>query len=473
MQTETLETRVRRCIRNNNLISQGEKLVVGVSGGADSVCLLHVLAGIREEFSLGLHIAHLNHQLRGEASEADAGYVLALARSMGIPATVARRDVTAYKTEHRLSLEEAAREVRYTFLSEVAGSVGASHAAVGHTRDDNVETILLHLIRGTGTRGLRGLQASSQLHYSGRKLTVIRPLLEVSRKETAEYCEQRHLSPRLDASNLSLSPQRNRIRHQLLPMLRSYNPRITEALLRTASIAAEDLDFINTEIARRWDTVASERENAVALDRKAFLELPPALKRHVLLIAIEKLVGSPRDIEMRHVKEVLEALGKPAGKTIDLPGGLVFAIDYDRYLVAHDASALVPFPVLSGEVELEVPGETALPGWRVETAIIEPSRLKAEPRDILIAYLDADKAGGKLFIRPRRAGDRFQPLGMSQPKKLGEFMIDAKVPRAWRERLPIAASPEHILWVVGWRIDERAKVTDATKRVLRLEFKRV
>jgi len=457
-----LEQRVLRFTQEHQMVTN-QPLVVAVSGGPDSVCLLHILIKLREELNLKLHVAHLNHQLRGAESEADARYVSGLSRRLNIPATIGKRAVKAYQAQQHLSQEEAAREVRYAFLAQVAGSIGAARAAVGHTTDDHIETILMHLIRGSGTRGLRGLQPCSRWQPSGNSLTIIRPLLEVSRQETADYCHRHRLTPRIDASNLSLLPLRNRIRLQLLPLLRSYNPRVAEALLRTARIAADDLTFIDEESIRLWDEIAQKQENAISLDKEKFLELPPALKRHLLRTAIENLSGL-KDIETRHIEEILDALAKPAGKRLDLPGGLNFSIDYDSYLIGTDLAALAPFPVLKGESRLKIPGETLLPSWRVEATITTPESIK-DAGDYE-AYFDLDKSGNRITVRSRQTGDRFQPLGMSQPKKLNKFMIDAKIPRAWRQRIPIVCSSEHIIWVIGQRIDDRAKVTEKTKRVL-------
>ena len=496
---EPVEPRVLCFIREHHLVSGQRRLVVAVSGGQDSVCLLHVLAELQKTLNVKLHVAHLNHQLRGAESEADAQYVSHLAHQLGIPATIEQRDVKAYQARQRISLEEAAREVRYTFLSEVAKSTGANCVAVGHTTDDHIETILMHLIRGTGTRGLRGLQPSSRWQSSGSSFTIIRPLLQVSRQETAAYCQNHQLIPRIDASNLSLSPLRNRIRHQLMPLLQSYNPQVAEALLRTARIAGDELAFLDKESARLWGRIAQRQGETIILDKEGFLKLPPALKRHLLRAAIEGVLGSLKDIETRHIEEIMAALTKPAGKKLSLPGGLVFAIEYNQYLLGLDPAALSPFPVLSNEFALKIPGETLFPGWRVEATTIAPSAVKGKPEgasapsetitplplikgkgvkgmelinDNFIAYFNLDKVGSKVVVRCHQPGDRFQPLGMNQPKKLGKFMIDAKIPHAWRQRVPIVCSPQHILWVVGWRIDDRVKVTENTKQVLCLEFER-
>jgi len=466
-----LQKRVLGFIQENQLVSSQHCLLVAVSGGPDSVCLLHILVKLREELGIRLHIAHLNHQLRGAESEADAQYVSDLAHRLDIPATIEQRDVKAYQAQQHISLEEAAREVRYAFLAQIAKSIGANRVAVGHTADDHIETILMHLIRGTGTKGLRGLQPSSLWQSSGSSLTIIRPFLPVSRWETADYCYNHQLMPRIDVSNLSLSPLRNRIRHQLLPLLENYNPQVAEALLRTARIAGDDFAFLNKETTRQWSKVVQKQGNTITLDKKGVLELPPALKRYLLRRVIEDLLGNLKDIESRHIEEIMDALTKPAGKRLSLPGGLIFSIEYDKYLIGPDQAALSPFPILGAEFPLKLLGETVLPGWRVEATIISRKQMTKKDDDFT-AYFDRDKTGDKLLVRPRQPGDRFQPLGMNQPKKLGEFMIDSKIPSAWRQRVPIVCSPQYILWVVGWRIDERVKVTDTTKQVLCLKFER-
>lgn len=467
-----LEQRVLDFTHQHQLVSGREKMVVAVSGGPDSVCLLHILVKLQKKLKVKLHLAHLNHQLRGAESEADAEYVAKLARKLGIPATIEGRDVKGYQEQKRLSLEEAAREVRYSFLAEVAKSIGTDRVAVGHTRDDHIETILMHLIRGSGTRGLRGLQPYTEWKSKTGSLIIIRPLLDISHRETEDYCRRHRLAPRLDASNLSLSPLRNRIRQQFLPLLESYNPAVAEALLRTGRIASDDIDFLDEQVSRLWDEVARQQEKSVIFDKARFDQLPPTLKRYLLRASVERLLGSAKDIEMRHIEEMMSLATKPAGKRLNLPGGLLFSVGYNQYQLATDMTSLSPLPKLKGEFQLNIPGETRLPGWRIKATVIDPSTIKGLTKNSFIAYLDLGKTGDRLLVRPRRRGDRFQPLGLSQPKKLGEFMIGAKIPQAWRGQIPVVCSGEQILWVVGWRLDERAKVTEDSKQVLRLEFKR-
>ncbi len=472
--TSLLEQKVLAYIREKKLVSPGEKVLVAVSGGADSVCLLYVLEGLKQELGIDLHIAHMNHRLRGRDAEADARYVAGLAKRLGILATVESRDVKVYQEQHRLSLEEAAREVRYDFLSSVAKEAGARKVAVGHTADDHIETLLMHLIRGSGMNGLRGLKPATNLKVSGGSLTVIRPLLCLSRQEAVAYCRARGLKPHLDISNLSVEPLRNKVRHNLIPELKKYNSQISQALLRLSRTSADDLDFIDAEARRLMNSVLKVSKDSVVIEKKSFLVLYPALQRRLLRLSIESLLGSLKDIEAGHIEDIIEALDKPAGRAIGLPFGLCFTIEYDRYVLAPESISLCPLPVLAGEKELKIPGRTKFCGWEIDVAMVTPSQFKKEGGEAndFSACFDFASVGRKLTVRHRLPGDRFQPLGMAQPKKLNVFMIGARIPRKWRPRVPIICSGDDILWVVGYRIDEHCKVRPDTDKVLRLEFKR-
>jgi tRNA(Ile)-lysidine synthase len=469
---KTPEQRVIDFIRKQSLISAGDKLVVAVSGGADSVCMLHILAQHCRDLGVELHAAHLNHQLRGAESDADAFYVSDLAHKLGVPATIERWDVAAYHDRKGGSLEEAAREIRYGFLAEVAEKLDASKVVTGHTRDDHIETVLLHLLRGTGTAGLRGLQPRSTLLHNEKsdRLEIVRPLLDIARQETTDYCRRYRLSPRSDSSNESLSFLRNRIRLELLPVLRSYNSGIDKALLRLADIAEDDISFIEEQTSLLWPNLVQKDSNALYLDVTKMLALPRALQRQVFRKAVRELRGSLKDLEADHIEAMLESLSKPAGKRFYLPDGLTLSTEYGRLVMTPTRASLCPLPRLVGTASINVPGETDLPGWRVRADIVQQS-LGSD--NGFAASFDLDKIGKKLVVRRRRPGDRFQPLGMNQTKKLQDFMVDAKIPRAWRDRVPLVSSSKQILWVVGWRMDDRVKVTKNTKNILRLQFERL
>jgi tRNA(Ile)-lysidine synthase len=476
----TLENRVLQFIRRNGLINSGQKVLVAVSGGPDSVCLLHILYRLRTALDVTLHIAHLDHGLRGAESAGDARYVADLALKLDLPATIEKRDVSGYRSEHHLSPEEAAREIRYGFLAETARKIGAERVAVGHTQDDQVETVLLHIIRGTGTRGLRGLQPCQSLQFAGNRLIVFRPLLDIKRQETDAYCSRNQLSPRLDVSNLSTSLLRNRVRHELLPLLKSYNTGIFDSLLRISRIAQEELAFLDAESKSAFQKTVTQKANTFIFDKEKFLALDPALRRHVLRKSIEGLLGTLKDIEARHIEALMDALVKPAGRQIALPGGLFFIIEYDRYLLGFNPQELTPFPEIKGRYNVRVPGETRIPGWKIEAAVkpretFEDEKKKTGKRKVsaFSASFDRDRVGGAVEVRARQRGDWFHPLGSVSLKKVGEFMLDARIPRAWRERIPIFSIPQQIIWVAGWRIDERVKVTQDTKQVLSLRMVRI
>lgn len=472
---EDLKQRIFHFIQKEGLFpvetgEKGRRVLVGVSGGPDSVCLLHVLDQLKESLGVSLYVAHLNHMLRGADSDSDARYVAEISDTLGIPVTIERRDVDAYRKEHRLSIEEAAREVRYDFFARVAAAVGAGSVALGHTRDDQVETILMHLLRGAGLAGLRGMEPIASLRSQGDgALLVVRPLLEVTREQAQEYCRTNNLNPQSDFSNYSLDYARNRYRYELIPFLQKYNKNVGAALLRTARAAADELSFLAGEVSLVWDRVVREQPNGLLLDTKELLSLHPALQRHLLRRVVDQVLGDLVDIQSIHIKKMMEALSKPAGKKLSLPRGLVFQVGYQTCLVTKGSVDTCPFSLLAGAHQLNIPGETALPGWRVRSTILPPGE---------VAYgfevcLDFDESGSDLVVRGRKAGDRFQPLGMGEQKKLQDFMVDAKIPRSWRHRVPLLCSPEGILWVVGWRIAEDVKVTHSTKKVLRVEFERV
>jgi tRNA(Ile)-lysidine synthase len=473
-----LKQRVLDFIGLHNLFNDNKPLLLAVSGGPDSVCLLHILRQLRDELNLNLSVVHLNHQLRGEESAADARYVMELARRLNIPAIIESRNVLSYKTKYRLSLEEAARDVRYSFFAEVAAKIGTDRVVVGHTQDDHIETILMHIIRGSGTRGLRGLQPVSRWQMGGNAITVVRPLLTITRAETQAYCRANHLEPRTDATNESLAPLRNKVRMQLVPLLKEYNPRTAEALLRTAKIAADEIDFIAKLGEIAWVSNVKIKNNTAIINKEWLTGAPPAIQRHLLRQAIEQLVGNLRDVEAHHIEDMLAALGKPAGKIIQLPYNLVFVVEYDNYLIGIDPAALSPFPHFEGEFKLNVPGKTSIGGWTVKTEILNRKSIGKIPltplskKQQFTAYLDFDKVKENLTVRTYRTGDRFQPLGMGEPKKLGIFMIDARIPHAWRSRIPLVCAGEQIVWVVGYRLDERVKVTEEMERELKVEFRK-
>ncbi|MCD6358900.1 MAG: tRNA lysidine(34) synthetase TilS [Dehalococcoidia bacterium] len=463
------DRRVLSFIGRHSLISSGDTLVAGVSGGADSVCLLHILVGLRSQSDIRIHIAHLNHMLRGKESDADARFVASLAQRFAVPITVESVDVAAYRQEHKLSMEEAAREVRYGFFARVVDAVGACGVMVGHTSDDQLETVLMHLVRGSGIDGMRGmLPLTVWKSLNGDcEVSVRRPLLEISHDEAVIYCRDNELDIREDLSNTSPHYLRNRIRCELLPLLRNYNPGFERSLLRTASLVCDDIDFLDESMLDIWDEVVSCRDEVYVLSIAGMYSQHPVLRRRVFREVLRRLLGSLKDIEWRHIDDLVEALSLSAGKTLSLPRGLTFLMGYGECIIGRNLDAMCPLPPLEGEYRLNIPGETVIPGWCIGAEILSCETTLEEGS---AACMDVNVTGRELTVRSRGDGDEFQPLGMPQSKKLQDFMVDVKIPRTWRHKVPLVCSAEHIVWVVGWRIDERVKVSSETTEVLCLKF---
>ncbi len=467
-----VEDRVRGFIETHGLERDPRPLVLGVSGGPDSICLLYALAHLKDRLGLLLHVAHLNHCLRGRESDEDAEYVAQISKSLGLPCTVCKEDVTSRRSTHSHSLEERARESRYEFLVRVCSDVVGAGVAVGHTADDQAETILLHLVRGSGLAGLRGMRPVTILEAPATSnIKLFRPLLDVHRSDTERYCQALDITPRVDRSNLSTRHLRNKVRLELRPHLREYNPNVDAALRRLAYSASLDMDFIEDEVGKAWESVVAEESDGLRVNAARLSALAPSLRSHLLRRSIQFVVGNLVDIEQVHILDLEELLSKPTGKSLHLPRGAVATMEYGQCVLTRETirdEEYTPFP---NDEPLKIPGVTEMNGWVVRASIVEAGSYGEEPNG-LKAALDLNAVGTQLTVRSRCPGDRFQPLGMEQPKKLQDFLVNSKVPRRTREEIPLVYAQGRIVWVAGWRIDEKSKVTDATTKVLLLEFEK-
>lgn len=470
-----LLSRLRAAVLEHALFRPGAAVVVGVSGGPDSVALLHALRTLAPDRSLQLHVAHLNHQLRGDEADADEEFVLALAREWGLPAASARWDVAGYASENGLSLEEAGRELRYRFLLGVAAQVGADAVAVGHNADDQVETVLLHLLRGAGLMGLRGMAYKSLLGVAegdGREIALVRPLLDVTRAQIEAYCAEHLLQPRLDRTNLDPAILRNRLRLNVIPYLETINPNLREVLRHGARSLADDYEYIHQNVLGIFDRMARPANGALVFDLKWFRALPPNLQRGVLREAIHRF-RRLKNAGWAQIEQARRtAAEKDAGAEATLPQGLVLVVGYGEFTIGETMPLPdAPLLLLPDPIPLLTPGERLLPesDWAVRVRESElPVEFAPGPWR---AVFDAGRVHGHLVLRPRVAGERFAPAGMGgKHKSLHEFMIDARIPRHLRDLIPILADEEQVLWVCGYRTDERARPTAETTRCLDVEF---
>jgi tRNA(Ile)-lysidine synthase len=465
----------------------GACVVVAVSGGTDSLCLVGALLVLRAQGAAcapgEIVVAHLDHGLRGAEGREDAAWVETFAREQGLRFVGDAVDVAAIAKQERRSLEDAARIGRYAFLRRVAAEIGAERICVGHTLDDQTETILLHFLRGAGLGGLAGMAPLSG--------DIARPLLDLTHADTVTYCAARGWQPREDRSNEDMRFLRNRVRRDLLPILESYNPNLRETLVRNAALIGEDeryLDELTTALYKNGPV--ERRDETVRLPLDWLREQPLALRRRLMRLVVAELAGNEVGLEARHIGQ-LDALLDAArtGKSLNLPAGLRAMLDYDALIITRSL-ANTPQVATPREYHLPAPGcvEATEIGWRVRAWLVEtlpglesialpdlpPIGQAGTPADLGRAesrvYVDADVADDDLLVRTWRPGDRFRPLGMAHEKKLQDYFADAKVPRALRGRIPLVFNRSHLLWVGGQRIDDRARLTPSTRRVLALQI---
>jgi tRNA(Ile)-lysidine synthase len=475
------------------LVEPGDCILAGVSGGMDSVCLLSVLRGLAPKGGFRLIVAHLNHGLRGPDADADAEFVAGLAREWDLPCVVERVDVPALARDRRLSLEEAARHARYAFLARAAGERGARFVAVAHHQDDQAETVLMHFLRGSGPAGLRGMLPLMSLtdywsepggsEFDAAPL-LLRPLLSVPRAEIAAYCREHGLAWRTDASNADMRHYRNRLRHELLPVLAGYNPRINEVLARTAEVMAGDYEVLETLAEEEFAELAILTvPDVVAFEQERLLLLPPGLQRALIRMSVRHLRSHLRDVNWEHVERALETVRVGAhGDAATIAGGLELRIDRGLAQIGPEGalprSMLAPLrPRLSAAVVVPAPGALPLAdGWRVEVDALGRADLPADweyNADPWTAYLDAEAAGAALTLRPRLPGDRFRPLGLGgHTVRVNEFMINEHLPATERPDWPLLVGACGILWVCGYRVDDAAAVKPSTQHIWRVRFRR-
>jgi tRNA(Ile)-lysidine synthase len=458
----SLLQQVQQTLQEYQMLDRGRTLLVAVSGGPDSMVLLHTLWHLREPLAIKLFVAHLNHQMRPGATE-DALFVEATANDLGIRCISTTIDVLSYQRQHKLSPEDAARQVRYAFLRATAAQLGADRIAVGHTADDQAETVLLHLLRGSGLRGLCGIPPI--------RGPIIRPLIRVLRRDVLEYARRHRVPCRDDPTNAQRRYTRNRIRLDLLPALQQgYNPRFVQALCTTAQLLADDeaaLQAMSRQcfLSARLPSTSEQ----IQLQIDALTPLAPGLQRRVLRRALKEVMGGLQGITSRHIAAILALLRPRAGsKWLQLPQGVVVERRYEVLRIYRQ----VPSAAVDVNVLLPVPGVCGIEALGV-TIVSDLFRHEAATGPFPtgeVTWLDADSVGRNVRVRTRRPGDCLQPLGSIYPKKLKAFLIDAKVPRVVRDRLPLVIGRQGIAWVAGVRPAEWAKVTPATRMILRLQL---
>lgn len=448
--------------------------VVGVSGGADSLCLLDLL---RRAGQIKLTVAHFNHKLRPEA-DTEVDFVKNIAFNWGLPFVTGAADVRALSTRESLSIEEAARRLRYQFLFEIARKNGAEAVAVAHNADDQVETVLMHFLRGAGLPGLRGMQSGVILDEFDTKILVVRPLLRVWRDEIEIYCQERNLLPLIDPTNSDQSYFRNRLRHALIPELERYNPKFKNSMLRMAQVIGDDSIVLQETVNAAWrESVLEAGDDYVIYHRHKLTGLANALQRHLIRAGGELLRPKSRDFSFNAVERLVQFLAKPTGRRVDFVRGLALYVESDKAYLAKYESDLPfsewpqiarPLLITDGSYDLGN-GWTLVASQSSQNIQIETTAPEKflPGTDNWTVFLDADQLTGTLTVRSRLPNDRFIPLGMNgKSVRLKDFLVNVKLPARARQHWPLICNGDEIAWIPGYRIANPFRLSDKTRKVL-------
>jgi tRNA(Ile)-lysidine synthase len=453
-------------------LDKGSPIIVGVSGGPDSLCLMESM----RQAGYPILVAHFNHQLRPEADDEAAALEQTVMKA-GLTFIQKAGDVRKQAEAEGLSLEEASRNLRYHFLFELARTRSAQAVAVGHTADDQVETVLMHFLRGTGLTGLRGMSYRTFLNQFDVEIPIVRPLLGVWREETLAFCAVNGLKPSHDPSNESLEFLRNRIRYQLIPMLETYNPKVREAIWRMAQTLGTDEELLNESLETAWqECVISSDRDMVVFDEALIAASPVGLQRNLIRYAMQTL-NSQWEFDYAALERASAFINNAHGSHVDLNGGLGLLRE-TGHLYLLTSGAELPFdqwpqmPETVKSMPIIVPGEIRLAGiWKlICEQLSDPSAAcshAAQNEDQYQVWLDADSLPGSLELRRRKPGDRFEPLGLDgHLQKLSDFMVNEKMPARARERWPLLCAGDTVIWVPGYRLAHPFRVTSASRSFL-------
>ncbi len=463
-----LEQKLLDAVDEYDMLEASQRVLVAVSGGPDSMALLHALHTLTNDLQIHLAVAHLNHQLRGSAADDDEDYVRQWAQRWDLECFVEGQDIAARAAEQGISVEQAGRRARYEFFNRLAAQRGFARVALGHTATDRIETLLINLLRGTGLYGLRSIPP--------RRGQFIRPLITTRRDETVQYCAKHNLQPRLDSSNLSADRYlRNKVRLELLPLLESdYAAHIEMSLLRLAEAAEQEVEWTEPLVEAAYQRLAqSDNEERLCLNIDKLADMSEGLRYRVLRYALIQLRGDVADVEAGHYNALQQLIceGQTGGQ-VHLPVAIWARRGYNSIELSVGAAPNeTPTDAIKQRHRLLIPGIVVLPrlGLSINAQLLSqrPDELgDAKGRQVTI---DGGQCGAALFVRTWQPGDAMQPIGMSGHKKLQDIFVDEKVPRPQRARVPlIVTSADEIVWVVGYRLSEQFKVTDGTERFLRL-----
>lgn len=458
-----MKKRVLKNIIEHRMVEAGETVLAAVSGGPDSMAMLMCLVDLKETLDFRLVIAHVNHGVRGEFADRDQRFVEETARKLHVPYHTINVDMVAHGKEMGISSEEAGRLLRYNFFRQVLAGYGKGRIAVAHNMNDQAETVLFRIMRGTGIDGIRGMSFNQD--------DIIRPLLNITRDEIEEYIRENDIETVEDHTNLETIYTRNRIRLELLPyIMENFNPNIIEGLFRMSLLAVEDSMIIEEAVEKKYNTVVKNKSHSsIIFIGHLFVREPQPMRKRLIRKAIIDVKGTLHGIEEKHISLALELFNNGrTGSTLDLPGSIVAKVSYDEFSIEKARLSVGQLP----QVEI-ILGDNRIPEWGIIIKVENNDKTDSPGREKSSVTIDGDKLEGTLLLRQRRDGDRFAPIGLMGSKKLKEYFIDKKVPRDQRDAIPIISDSKGIVWVVGHSIDNRVAIDKNTINHLRLTINKI
>lgn len=456
---------VIKTIQQYKMISSGDHVVIGVSGGADSVALLYVLHSLKGRWKLMLTVAHLDHMLRGEESQKEAAFVKSLADGLEVPCVIEARDVRAFKNEKALSLQEAARDVRYGFFQDVLKRCSAHKIALGHHADDQAETVLMRLLRGASLKGLSGIPPV-------REGIIIRPLIQSTKQELEGYLKEKNVPYVPDMSASEPHYLRNKIRHELIPLLqKEYNPKIIPALTRMADTLRQDEEALEAELTRIAGACMVKGRDTIRCSIGAIRKYHASLYGRLMRKIIAGLKGDTRCLSYKHIEAVCRLLDENGpSRLAQLPGGWCVWREYDALVFARQESSpagyCYTFDTIPECCSIKQLGLTLC--FSVEHGEMDERALHTSDKHV--AFFNYAEVQSPVVVRSWLPGDRFYPLGLGGCKKIKDFFVDRKVPVRQRHRVPILLFNNKVAWICGYRSDDRFKVTTDSHKVLKVRL---
>lgn len=455
---------VRQTIKRENLIEKNDKILIALSGGPDSICLLDIMIKLKDEYNLTLYAAHLNHRIRGIDAQEDSLFCQKICKKNNVMFFVKNIDIPELAVQQSRGVEEVARDVRYDMFFDIKNKLGINKIAVAHNLDDQAETMLMKMFRGSGIQGLRGIDYK-------RKDGIIRPLLDIYKSQINEYCDVNNLNPRIDKTNFESDYSRNKVRLDLIPYIENnYCENIKQILSRTANVIRDDYNYIEEVSKEHYELlVKNKSDDEIILDLPLLKNTDTAIQKRVIRLAILDIMGNLNNIENVHIVDSLSLLEKSDGKIINLPKNLKAYIKNEDYVITTKNQENEE---ITYEYKIEINGKTVVNeiGLTVTTSVLPAKDSLALPVSKYIKVFDYDKIVGSLYVRSRKIGDKLSPIGLTGTKKIKDILINKKIPADTKYMFPIISDDEQILWLLGYRISENYKIDDSTQRVIRIQL---